>query len=157
MLLRFAFRAHLSFSGLAFAVRAVLVRFLLEILVICHTERKLLILLAKFTAYPLKWDSLKAWKFATKWGLNGVAYQHVLTKWGVRLIVKRDRGTFNSTKRASICSCLSGPFSCFIDVSSFERVLCVMRCDILASSFFGSARVVQSFHHVQVHNAWTCA
>ena len=156
MLLRFAFHAHLSFSVLAFAIRAVLVRFLLEIFVICHTERKLLILLAKFTAYRLKWDSLKAWKFATKWGLNGMAYQHVLTKWGVRSIVKRDRDAFNLTRRASICSCLSGPFSCLIDAASLESVLFVLRCDILASSFFGSARVVLFFHHCIFHNAWTC-
>ena len=155
MLLLFAFHALLSFSVLAFAIGAVLVRFLLEIFVICHTERKLLILLAKFTAYRSKWDSLKTWKFATKWGLNGVAYQHVLTTWDVRSIMKRDRDAFNSTKRASICSCLSGSLSYFIDASSFERVLCVMRCDILASSFFGSARVVQFFHHFIFYNAWT--
>ena len=155
MLLLFAFHALLSFSVLAFAIRAVLVRFLLEIFVICHTERMLLILLAKFTAYRSKWDSLKTWKFATKWGLNGVAYQHVLTTWDVRSIMKRDRDAFNSTKRASICSCLSSPFSCLIDASPFERVLCVMRCDILASSLFESALVAQFVHHCIFHNAWT--
>ena len=58
-----------------------------------------------------------------------MAYQHDLTKWDVCSIVKRDRDAFNLAKRASICSCLSVPFSFFIDAASFEIVLCDMRCD----------------------------